>query len=171
MTDCNVFLICEHTGLRIFEPYPYLQVREDGMVRNTYGFHSSIKNWKYGTKDKKRGYFSVGIPLQNRSITVHRLVAISFIYREEWQDQVDHIDGNRGNNDLSNLRWCDCHGNHLNMVTHRNGQLVGTHRSKITGRWSSKVWSSKHKKTKHLGYYDSMEEAHAVYIRNYSVIE
>ncbi|MCL9637747.1 NUMOD4 motif-containing HNH endonuclease [Bacillus zanthoxyli] len=38
---------------------------------------------------------------------VHRLVAITFISKPNGKDYINHIDGNRLNNDVSNLEWCD----------------------------------------------------------------
>ncbi|PGZ46440.1 HNH endonuclease [Bacillus anthracis] len=38
---------------------------------------------------------------------VHRLVALTFIPKPEGKDYINHIDGNRLNNDVSNLEWCD----------------------------------------------------------------
>jgi hypothetical protein len=36
---------------------------------------------------------------------VHRAVALSFLPPEPGKEYVQHIDGNRSNNDVTNLRW------------------------------------------------------------------
>lgn len=36
---------------------------------------------------------------------VHRLVADAFIPRPKWATEINHIDGNKGNNSVSNLEW------------------------------------------------------------------
>ena len=41
--------------------------------------------------------------------SVHRLVAEAFI--DGMSEQVNHIDGNRGNNNVSNLEWCTASAN------------------------------------------------------------
>lgn len=56
------------------------------------------------------GYKTVRInkPGEKRknSFLVHRLVAEAFIPNPQRKPEVDHIDTNKGNNKLSNLRWC-----------------------------------------------------------------
>ena len=53
------------------------------------------------------GYLRVGIRSNGlkKKIFIHRLLAIAFIDNPENKPLVDHMDRNRTNNNLSNLRW------------------------------------------------------------------
>lgn len=48
---------------------------------------------------------------------VHRMVAQAFIPNPENKPQIDHIDTNRVNNILNNLRWCTQSENNLNPIS------------------------------------------------------
>ena len=43
---------------------------------------------------------------KEKTYSVHRLVAETFIPKIDGKTHVDHIDGNRQNNNVNNLRWC-----------------------------------------------------------------
>lgn len=47
------------------------------------------------------------VDLNGKSHKVHRLVASAFIENADGLDQVNHIDGDKGNNCASNLEWCN----------------------------------------------------------------
>lgn len=76
------------------------------------------KNYACGFKAKKMkqyvcktGYYRVGLACKNsihnkpRGYFVHRLIAIAFIPNPENKCDVNHIDGNKLNNHVSNLEW------------------------------------------------------------------
>lgn len=59
---------------------------------------------------KKQHYHLSGylqLQLKDKTVCVHRLLAIAFIPNPHNFPEVDHIDRNKTNNSLINLRWCD----------------------------------------------------------------
>lgn len=55
----------------------------------------------------KKGYLRVGLTINKKLCTkkVHRLVAIEFITNPKNKPCVNHIDGNKKNNNVLNLEW------------------------------------------------------------------
>lgn len=58
----------------------------------------------------------------NRSVSVHRLVAETFLEKLEHHEVVNHKDGNPANNHVDNLEWCTYSENTLHA--HRMGLSV-----------------------------------------------
>lgn len=70
-------------------------------------------------KTNKYGYKEVNL-FKNRkgkSITVHRLVAQTFIPNNDNKPQVNHIDGDKANNVVNNLEWTTNNENMLHAST------------------------------------------------------
>ena len=57
---------------------------------------------------KSTGYMMIQLYRDGRrkAVTIHRLVALAFINNPMNYQQVNHIDGNKNNNDVTNLEWC-----------------------------------------------------------------
>jgi hypothetical protein len=61
-----------------------------------------------------QGYRKVGLSVNGKTVTisVHRLVAMTFLKGPPpGYNVVNHIDGNKSNNDVSNLEWTNHAGN------------------------------------------------------------
>lgn len=67
--------------------------------------------------------------------SIHRLVAVAFISNPENKPEVEHIDGNPMNNNVSNLRWCTHIENMNNSITIK--RFYGTNKDKRIGYISS----------------------------------
>ena len=99
-------------------------VSRDGKILNKYGARLS---WSR----QQNGYHFVFI--KNRKVYVHRLVLETYTYPNSYRydiyNEVDHIDGNKDNNHISNLRWVN---RKLNLCNRRQVEPV-LHAE--TGKW------------------------------------
>ncbi len=79
-----------------FENY---QASSWGRVRSANGILKPYRN--------KKGYLKVGLMKGGKchKKRVNRLVAIAFVENPNGYPFVDHIDGNKENNSITNLRW------------------------------------------------------------------
>ena len=78
------------------------EVSNFGRIRNS-------ATGRYLTPEERNGYSRVSLVLngkRTKKFTIHRLVLMTFNPVEGMDSlEVDHIDGDKGNNVLSNLRW------------------------------------------------------------------
>ena len=77
--------------------------------------------------------------------------------------QLDHINGDRLDNRIENLRLVSVRQNQQNQKVHREGQLAGCYFDKTRRKYLAQIWIGK--KHIHLGYYTTEEEAHNIYVR------
>lgn len=102
------------------------------------------------------------------STYVHRLVAETFLPKPSGRKEVNHKDGDKSNNILSNLEWCSSsenirHAFKNGLMKKRSlwkvGKLRWTSFDKRTGRWLS-VTRDENKKFCYGGTFKTEEEAH-----------
>ena len=98
--------------------------------------HITHKHLKTSLSGK--GYKATKLSFEGKSITVriHRLVAQTYIPNPENKPQVNHIDGNKLNNHVSNLEWVT---GYENMYHAKNTGLLATKANgKRTNRYTQK---------------------------------
>jgi len=104
---------------------------------------------------------------------IHRLIWV-IEHRREPIGDIDHINGNRGDNRIENLRECTRRENTSNKECHRKGHLVGTHyiKPEFKGEKSirpfNRPWQSSiqiNGKRIYLGRFLTQEEAHQAYLK------
>lgn len=125
----------------------------------------SAWNKRYANKEafatkNKFGYFVSAI--FDKKCMAHR-VAWAIHYGEFPEEEIDHINRDRGDNRISNLRKASRSENCWNMNKKKNSgiALKGAYFEEKSGRWMSKICVYGHQK--HIGRFDSQEEAHAAY--------
>jgi hypothetical protein len=75
------------------------------------------------------GYFRVnmyGDDKKRMKKGIHRLLALQYIENPNNLPLIDHIDRNRQNNSLDNLRWCDYKENRANSFRKSYGCITST---------------------------------------------
>ena len=105
--------------MREIKNYPSYRITENGIVINI----KTNKNVKQ--QIDKDGYLRVCLYNKNLRTKqfVHRLVATAFIPNPQSLPQVNHIDGNKKNNDVFNLEWVSVKQNVQH--SYRTGLKIG----------------------------------------------
>ena len=107
------------------------------------------------------GYMYVHLWLKGKMYnrSVHRLVATAFIENPNNYPQVDHIDGNRSNNNVENLRWITCSLNNLCRGKKSTAMAKGVYF--YHNKYVARIYYDK--SYHYLGRFETIEEASKVY--------
>ena len=99
------------------------KIYEDGRIWS-YKYNKFLKPYQ-----DKKGYYRIILPKdkKRKHFSTHRLLALHFIPNPLNKAQVDHIDRNNQNNDLSNLRWATPEENEENKGMQKNNTLGEKH--------------------------------------------
>lgn len=86
----------------------YKKFEENYAISNFGNIKNTKTNKILKTRANYKGYLKTNISINGKLQTVfpHRLVAQMFINGNKNKLQVNHIDGNKQNNNVKNLEWC-----------------------------------------------------------------
>lgn len=100
------------------------QISSRGNIKS---FKGSKSGRVLSNKNSKGGYLSVVLSYNGRRryTRIHTLVAEAFLKKKSGQTEVNHIDGNRQNNDISNLEWCTHSHNIRHSVLNNKNHVAG----------------------------------------------
>lgn len=111
--------------------------------------------------NKVDGYNYVGLYMNGKGKTkrVHKLVAEAFIPNPGNKMYLDHIDMNKNNNRVDNIRWCTKSENQSNIKSIQNttSKYKGVHWAKDRNKWRTEI-NLNGKRTR-IGSFDSEELA------------
>ena len=113
-----------------------------------------MKSYNFSQMEKKYHFY------------VHRLVAHDFLENPDNKQLVDHIDGNRQNNQVTNLRYAtisENNRNRLKSIKSTTSRYKGVYWSKENSKWRARI--EVNGKKIHLGYFDN-EPVEVVQIQN-----
>ena len=131
-----------------------ITVHSDGSI--TKPFRSRTKR----TFGGRHSYGYMRVKIGSKVIRLHRLIAQAFLPDFFDFPQVDHIDGNKANNDISNLRMATSASNHQAYKTKSKGctsQYRGVSWNKRDKKWYASCMINFN--PKHIGCFDNEHDA------------
>lgn len=109
-----------------------------GRVRNLKTQHQKHKGLLKSRLNPRNGYYRNDIKVGDkwRTFYTHRLVAQAFIPNPNGLPQVNHKDGDKSNNKVSNLEWCTAERNMQHCFRHElNSQAKPCYVYTLTGEF------------------------------------
>jgi hypothetical protein len=147
------------------------EISNFGRIKSSSNWRKKIKGFLSPTV-MKIGYYMVSLNKDKKAkkCYVHRLIAEHFIDNPNGYKFVDHIDGDKLNNSIINLRWCTKRQNETFRNSNKckySSKYVGVSYDKYYNKY--KASTRLNNKTYNIGIYKTEEEANQAYknfIRN-----
>ena len=138
------------------------------LVSNFGNIKSKITNNLYTQRLRRDGYQDASIYLgrnlgkkRRALVLVHRLVAQTFLPNPNNLPFIDHINRDKTDNNVENLKWASRSTNNHNRIFKKTSIYKGVSWNKTFEKWQSAV--QRNKKRYHCGYFDDEHEAAEAY--------
>ncbi|EMH4108092.1 HNH endonuclease [Serratia marcescens] len=147
MQYSNKYAEMAKSGLVIYEPTTGKFFTKDAKERRT--------------KVDHKGYLRFGV--SGYGMVIAHRAAWAIHYGEIPKKHIDHIDGDKTNNRIDNLRLCTHNQNQHNQGIRKNNKsgFKGVSWMKSLRKWQAQICCNS--KVKHLGFYDEKEDAARAY--------
>lgn len=138
------------------------------LERLSYDPETGLVRWRDGLRAgqvtghaRPKGH--IDIRLGNKNIKAHRLAFFAMTGR--LPENIDHINGDAGDNRWCNLRECTLAENNQNQKKRVGGtsRFIGVCKYKCGPSWHAKICIPGTNKQKHLGSFATEEEAYEAY--------
>ena len=141
---------------KLIVDYPNYEVSNIGNVRN-----KTTGRILKATLILNNGYLKVGLSKKKvrKTIDVHKLVSNAFLNNPDDKNCVDHINNNRTDNNVSNLRFATKTENGRNRIMNQNNtsNVKGVSFHKLVKKWRAKITIDGI--GVHIGYFENIEDA------------
>ena len=116
------FYVPEHPGFRLSLRYPDYASDSSGNIIDL-RTNKYVKQFYRSKKDKyKAAHIYDRILGETTLINTHRLIAETWVPTNDWEENIyiNHIDGNKSNNNIANLEWVTTQKNVLHAYDNEN---------------------------------------------------
>jgi hypothetical protein len=140
---------------RLIDGYDNFEISSHGRVRN----NKTSRIMKLQTHNK--GYVLIGLTKDKKQklFLIHRLVGFAFLEKKDENIEVDHIDHNRANNMVNNLRWTtrSINGRNTSISKRNTSGHQGVHFNKTMEAWFA-TWTEEKQRKKYFSVKKHGEE-------------
>ena len=137
----------------------------DNYLISNFGNVKNLKTNRLMKPSNYNGYKRINLSKNGKLKTfkVHRLVGIAFLENVDEKQFIDHIDENKANYNVKNLRWATPKDNSYNQgkQTNNTSGYKGVSFDKKSNKYVAKI--SINGKLNHLGLFETAEEASRAY--------
>ena len=135
------------------------EISNNGDIKRYYK-NGNIRILKPTKNNKGYLFLSLCKKGEQKFFLIHRLIAIYFIPNPDNKPYIDHRDGDKLNNSISNLRWVSHQENMLNKKNYGKYKR-GVNYHKQRKKFQAQI--NINGKVKNLGRYETEDEAHEVF--------